>query len=96
MSFASEMAVRLVPQREAREGAFRGGPGMAALQFGWWVSRDGFNGVGTNYSSFVPSPPRRKKPIYFNALKLWCGGLRGWASASKICDSLNYCAAHKN
>jgi hypothetical protein len=50
---------------------------MAALQFGWWVSRDGFNGVGTNYSSFMPSPPQRKKLIYFNALKVRRGLAQG-------------------
>jgi hypothetical protein len=32
------------------------------------VSRDGFNGVDTSYSSFVPSLLRRKNPSLINPL----------------------------
>jgi hypothetical protein len=38
------------------------------------VSRDGFNGVGTSYSSFVPSLFHRKKLIFINQLYASCDG----------------------
>jgi hypothetical protein len=51
------IAVRLVPPDIPLEGmeARSGGPSLAVSQVGWLVSMDGYSGVGTNYSSFVPS-----------------------------------------
>ena len=41
---------------------------MAAAQFGLLVSRDGFNGVGTHYSSGVPTLPQRSKSMSYSGL----------------------------
>jgi hypothetical protein len=54
--------------RGAHEGALWGGPRLAASQFGWVVSRDGFNGVGTHYSSGVPTLPQRNKSMNYRSL----------------------------
>jgi hypothetical protein len=56
---------------------------------------DGIDGVGTNYSSFVPVLCSAKnayvtKGWYLHARRLEV------RFASKICDSLNPCAAHNN
>jgi hypothetical protein len=47
---------------------------MAAAQFGLVVSRDGFNGVSTSYSSFVPSLLHRKNLRFINQLSVRCDG----------------------
>jgi hypothetical protein len=55
--------------RGAQEGALRGGPGSAASHFGLLVSRDGFNGVSTHYSSGVPTLPQRNKSMKYSWLQ---------------------------
>ena len=42
---------------------------MAAAQFGLLVSRDGFNGVSTHYSSGVPTLPQRNNFMNYNVLR---------------------------
>ena len=42
---------------------------MAAAQFGLLVSRDGFNGVSTHYSSGVPTMPQRNNLINYSGLR---------------------------
>ena len=42
---------------------------MAAAQFGLLVSRDGFNGVSTHYSSGVPTLPQRNKSMNYRWLR---------------------------
>jgi hypothetical protein len=42
---------------------------MAAAQFGLLVSRDGFNGVSTHYSSGVPTLPQRNKLMKYRGLR---------------------------
>jgi hypothetical protein len=55
--------------RWAHEGALWGGPRLAESQFGWAVSRDGFDGVGTHYSSGVPTLPQRNKSMNYRSLR---------------------------
>src|SRR5262249_32872200 len=57
---------------DAARGAGRrtpGWPGSAASHFGLLVSRDGFNGVSTHYSSGGPSLPQRNKPMKYSRLQ---------------------------
>ncbi len=69
----------------------------------WWryKSDDWSQGTAsmasaTSYSSLVPSLLQREKIIYFNLLKVQRCRAQEAGAASKICDSLISCAAHKN
>jgi hypothetical protein len=43
---------------------------MVAAQFGLLVSRDGFNGVSSHYSSGVPTLPQRNKLMNYSGLRI--------------------------
>jgi hypothetical protein len=89
------LAVRLVPPREAQEGAFRGGP-----EWRRYNSDDGSQGTASMASTRTIQASCQtaalQKDYLFQCIEGFCDGLQEKASASKICDSLNYCAAHKN
>jgi hypothetical protein len=57
-SFASESPsawCHLTSRSKGMEARSGEAPSQAVIEVGWLVSMDGNNGVGTNYSSFVPS-----------------------------------------
>ncbi len=60
-----------------------------------WFSKDGSDGVEFKHSSFVPSQIAAKNDCITINCGIGRGAWRIW-NASKICDSLNPCAAHKN
>ena len=56
---------------------------------------DGIDGVDANYSSFVPTLLQRKNPRYYKLLATRRGRRLRARVATKICDSLIFCAPHK-
>jgi hypothetical protein len=90
-SFASEVAVRLLASR-SRAGhgdALQGGPGHAVSKFGWWVLKDGFDGVRHKLFKLRAKPRQRQKPNNLSRLKQSPSNAAASIFASKICDSLN-------